>query len=83
MKVLAGRENVVLAVHGLGKPQIEAGYVCSCQAYVTGPGVTIQLDKYDEVYEQQYGQFERSYGELKYTKKENQVEEKKKGLFGW
>eukprot|EP01038_Epipyxis_sp_PR26KG_P010161 gene10161-13669_t len=60
-KVIAGRENVILAVNGLGKPQLEAGFVCTCQCFVVGPGVEIKLGAYDEVYETQYGQFERSY----------------------
>jgi hypothetical protein len=68
-QVVEGNQNVLLAVHGLGKPQIDAGYICSCQGYATGPGVVIQLGCYDEVYESQYGQYEKSYGELKYTKK--------------
>ena len=68
VQVVSGRENVILAVHGLGKPQIDAGYVCTCQAFAKGP-CTVKLDMYDEVYESQYGQFEKSYGDLKYTKK--------------
>jgi hypothetical protein len=54
-------------VNGLGEPQLDAGFVCTCQCYVTGPGVTVQLGMYDQVYESQYGQFEKSYGELKYA----------------
>ena len=64
-----GKTNTKLAVHGLGEPQIDAGFVCTCQTYVTGPGVVIRLDQADEVYETQYGQFEKSYGELKFAKK--------------
>lgn len=60
---------MLLAVHGLGVPQIEAGYICTCQAYAKGPGITVQLGMYDEVYESQYGQFEKSYGEKKFDKK--------------
>jgi hypothetical protein len=43
--------------------------------------VVIRLDAYDEVYESQYGQFEQSYGELKYGKKGEKKEETKKGWF--
>eukprot|EP00638_Chattonella_subsalsa_P010126 CAMPEP_0117772710 /NCGR_PEP_ID=MMETSP0947-20121206/25288_1 /TAXON_ID=44440 /ORGANISM="Chattonella subsalsa, Strain CCMP2191" /LENGTH=136 /DNA_ID=CAMNT_0005598445 /DNA_START=122 /DNA_END=532 /DNA_ORIENTATION=- len=60
-------ENYMLAVHGMGKPQRDAGYAMSCQTHVTGPGVKITLGKYDEVYEDQYGKFER--GSSKETKK--------------
>ena len=56
-----GRSNVKLAVNGLGEPQINAGYICTCQGYAAGPGITVALGKYDEVYESQYGQFELSY----------------------
>ena len=89
-----------------GKPQLEAGFVCTCQCFVTGPGVTIKLGwllcalsslkgefyaisvlscagMYDQVYESQYGQFEKSYGELKYDTTKKPVEEKKKNMFGW
>ena len=79
-QVTEGRDNTKLAVHGLGEPQIDAGFVCSCQCFPTGPGVTVTLDKYDEVYELQYGQYEKSY-EMKFGEKK--PEEKKKGLFGW
>lgn len=68
--MVEGIDHVKLAVNGLGAPQISAGYVCTCQCYPTGPGVVIKLCAYDEVYESQYGQFEQSYGELKYTSKE-------------
>jgi ferredoxin len=78
-KVSAGRENVKLAVHGLGKPQIDAGYVCTCQCYVCGPGVTVELGKYDEVYESQYGQYEDSY-EMKFGDKKEGAQKNK--LFG-
>lgn len=57
--------------------------VLHLKAYPTGEGIVVQMGAYDEVYESQYGQFERSYGELKYTKAEEKKEEKKKGLFGW
>lgn len=60
-QVSEGRSNVKLAVHGLGKPQIDAGFICTCQGYAVGPGVKVELGKYDEVYETQYGQFELSY----------------------
>jgi hypothetical protein len=75
---------VKLAVHGLGQPQIDANFVCTCQAYATGPGIVVKMNMYDEVYESQYGQFERSYGDLKFSKKDDKSEpEKKKGMFGW
>jgi len=79
-KVSAGRENVKLAVHGLGKPQIDAGYVCTCQCYVCGPGVTVEMGKYDEVYELQYGQYEDSY-EMKFGEKKEGAQKNK--LFGF
>lgn len=78
-KVLEGRENVKLAVHGLGKPEIDAGFVCTCQSYVVGEGVVVKLDMYDEAYESQYGQYELSY-EMKFGAKK---EEPKKNIFGW
>lgn len=56
-------------MQSLGKPQLEAGYICTCQSYPIGPGITVKLGMYDEVYESQYGQFEQSYGDLKYKKK--------------
>ena len=84
-QVVSGIENTLLAVNGLGEPQLKAGFVCACQCYVTGPGVTVQLGMYDQVYESQYGQFEKSYGELKYADKAKQEEAptKKKNMFGF
>lgn len=78
-KICSGNENVQLAVHGLGKPQIDAGFVCTCQTYVTGPGVTIELGQNEQVYELQYGQFEESY-EMKFSDKKEGV--KRNNLFG-
>lgn len=69
---------MILAVHGLGVPQIEAGFVCSCQAFAKGPGIVCQLGSYDEVYETQYGQFEKSY-----VPKNKQPEAPKKNFFGF
>ena len=85
VQIIEGKENTKLAVHGLGEPQIAAGFICTCQCYPTGPGVVIKLAAYEEVYESQYGQFELSYGDLKYPKKEDgeKVVEKKKNLFGF
>ncbi len=51
--------------------------MCSCQAYATGPGITIKLDMADEVYEEQYGKYEKSY-EMKFSDKKGEI---KKGLF--
>ena len=79
--MVEGRDNVKLAVHGLGEPQIDAGFVCTCQCYPTGPGVVIRLGAYDEVYESQYGQFELSYGDLKYGGGDKKKEEVKKSGF--
>ena len=76
-KILEGRENTKLAVHGFGADIIAEGFVCSCQCYVTGPGVVVQLGMYDEVYEEQYGKFEKSY-EMKYGKDKGEIQ---KGLF--
>lgn len=70
-------------MQGLGKPQLAAGYVCTCQTYVNGPGLVVELGKFDEVYESQYGQYEKSYGNLKYSDGSKQNEEKKKGWFGF
>lgn len=80
-----GKENVLQAVHALGQPQLDAGYILTCQSFAKGPGIVVTLDQYDEVYESQYGQFEKSYGELKYTNGNEPVQEekKKKGLFGF
>lgn len=78
-RVAEGRENTKLAVHGLGKPQIEQGFVCTCQCYVCGPGVTIQLGMNEEVYESQYGQYEESY-EMKFADKKEGA--KKSNLLG-
>ena len=80
-KVSDGRDSVKLAVHGLGKPQIDAGFVCTCQCYVCGPGVTIQLGMNDEVYESQYGQYEESY-EMKFADASKKEGAKKNKLFG-
>ena len=52
-RIEEGRENVLLAVNGLAKSQIDLGFVCSCQSFVTGPGVTVRLGQYDECYELQ------------------------------
>jgi hypothetical protein len=77
--VTEGRSSVKLAVHGLGEPQIDAGYICTCQGYAVGPGICVALGKYDEVYETQYGQFELSY-ESKNVKKDGK--DVKKSFFG-
>ena len=76
-KITTGRENIKLAVHGFAETIINAGFVCACQTYVTGPGVTIKLDQADEVYEEQYGQYEKSY-EMKFKSQKGEI---KKGLF--
>ena len=60
-QIVEGRANSKMAVHGLGKPQIDAGFVTTCQTYIVGPGVTVKLGMYDDVYESQYGQYEKSY----------------------
>jgi|MDTB01.1.fsa_nt_gb ferredoxin len=80
-QVTAGIENTKTAVHGLGKPQVDAGFVCTCQCFPVGPGVTVKLGMNDECYESQYGQFEKSY-EMKYGEKDADTP-KKKGLFGF
>jgi ferredoxin len=73
----AGKENTKIAVHGLGKPQIEAGFVCTCQTFPTGPGVEVMLGMADQCYESQYGQYEKSY-EMKYGERDGEA---KKGWF--
>ena len=80
-KIVDGKDSTKLAVHGLGEPQINAGFVCSCQCFPIGPGVTVELDAYDEVYDSPYGQYEKSY-EMKYGERED-GEKKKKGCFGF
>ena len=60
-QVVAETQNMIQAVNCLGKPQLDAGFVCTCQTYVCGPGVKVLLGQYDSVYETQYGQFEKSY----------------------
>jgi ferredoxin len=79
-QVTVGRDKCKLAVHGLGEPQIDAGFVCSCQCFPMADGITIELNKYDEVYESQYGQYENSYDMKFGGKKEGG---KKNKLFGF
>lgn len=79
-QVVQGRDNVKLAVHGLGKEQIEQGFLCACQAYCTGPNVVVKLGMNEEVYEQQYGQYEKSY-EMKFGERKEEAKSKK-GWFG-
>jgi ferredoxin len=81
-QIKEGKESIQLAIHGLGKPQIEANYICTCQSYIIGEGAVIELDKYDECYESQYGQFEQSYGDLQFTD-EAKREKPKKGFFNF
>lgn len=83
-RVTTGQENTLLAVNGLGAPQIEAGFVCSCQCFVVGPGVSVTLGQYEQCYERQYGQFEKSY-EMKYGAKDtdDKKPESKKNIFGF
>jgi hypothetical protein len=85
LQVMSNIDNTKMAVNCLGKPQIDAGFVCTCQCFACGPGVVIKLGQMDECYEGQYGQFEKSYGELKYSDKNPKEEKKeeKKGMFGW
>mmetsp|Transcript_14292 Transcript_14292/g.48299 ORF Transcript_14292/g.48299 Transcript_14292/m.48299 type:complete len:176 (-) Transcript_14292:106-633(-) len=58
-RVTAGRDNLIMAVHGLGEEQIANNFVLSCQSHIVGPGVELELGMYDTVYEAQYGQYER------------------------
>lgn len=81
IQVIEGRDKVKLAVHGLGKDQINAGFICTCQAYCTGPGIVVKLGTYDECYEGQYGKYEKSY-EMKFGEREED-KPKKKNIFGW
>ena len=76
-KIVEGRDSIKLAVNGFGEDIIAQGYVCSCQSYAAGPGIVIELGKYDEVYEEQYGKYEQSY-EMKFGSKKGDL---KKGLF--
>ena len=46
---------------GLGVPERAAGFVCACQTFVQGPGLSVKLGQYDEVYATQYGQWEQSW----------------------
>eukprot|EP01036_Dinobryon_divergens_P029025 gene29026-38071_t len=80
-QVVEGQENTLLAVHGLDLEQVAAGFVCACQCFAKGPGVIVKLGMYDEVYELQYGRFEKSY-EMKFggTKPEKP---KKKSFLGF
>eukprot|EP00639_Heterosigma_akashiwo_P000626 CAMPEP_0194585408 /NCGR_PEP_ID=MMETSP0292-20121207/17743_1 /TAXON_ID=39354 /ORGANISM="Heterosigma akashiwo, Strain CCMP2393" /LENGTH=138 /DNA_ID=CAMNT_0039440867 /DNA_START=138 /DNA_END=554 /DNA_ORIENTATION=- len=68
-RIVEGKEgeNYKLAVHGLGETALSQGFTMSCQTHVTGPGVKIELNQYDTVYEMQYGQYEK--GTAKDTKK--------------
>lgn len=68
-RVLQGNANVLLAVHGVTKTIIDEGYICSCQAFAKGPDIVVQLGAYDEVYELQYGQYEKSYEKTALTGK--------------
>lgn len=68
-KIVGGRESVLLAVHGLGEPITKLDYVCSCQSFPIGPNIIIQLGAYDDVYELQYGQYEKSYEKTALTGK--------------
>jgi len=52
-QVVKDRQNTLQAVNCLGKPQLDAGFVCTCQTYVCGAGVTVKLGQYDAVYETQ------------------------------
>lgn len=38
--------NTKMAVNCLGKPQIEQGFVCTCQTFACGPGVVIKLGQF-------------------------------------
>lgn len=58
-KIEGGKDAYIEAVHGLSPEQSEKGYVLTCQTYVKGPGLEVKLGMYDEVYEQQYGKFEK------------------------
>jgi ferredoxin len=68
-RVIKGNSNVLLAVHGVTKAIIDQGYICSCQAFAKGPDIIVQLGAYDEVYELQYGQYEKSYEKTALTGK--------------
>jgi ferredoxin len=79
-QIVEGRDSAKLAVHGLGEPQIDAGFVCSCQTFPIGEGITVKLNMYDECYESQYGQYENSY-DMKFSDKKEGA--KKNKLFGF
>jgi len=66
----------------LGKPELDAGFVCACQAFAIGEGVVVKLGTYEEAYESQYGQYEQSY-EMKFGSKKEEPPKAKKGIFGW
>lgn len=66
-------------MHGLDLEQVTAGFVCACQCYATGPGVVVKLGMHDEVYELQYGRFEKSY-EMKFGGKKPEAPQKKSFL---
>ena len=58
---MAHSESMIQGVNCLGEPQLQAGFVCACQTYVTGPGLVVKLGQMDEAYEGQYGQHEKSW----------------------
>ncbi|KAG5189902.1 2Fe-2S ferredoxin-type domain-containing protein [Tribonema minus] len=55
-----GRDSHLMAVHGLGRDILATGFTLTCQTYPTGPGLKVALNKYDEVYWEQYGKHEKS-----------------------
>jgi len=62
-RIVGGKlgEAYVINRDSLEEVTKDKGYVLTCQTYVCGPGLKVELNKNEEVYGMQYGRFE--YGQ--------------------
>jgi hypothetical protein len=51
-----------VAIHGLAEEQFQKGFTLTCQTYPCGPGLEVELGKYDQVYEEQVGVHVGTFG---------------------
>lgn len=85
-KVIENIDSVNCGIDALSKSQRDAGFICTCQSYASGPGIVLELGKHDECYECQYGPPDKECGSFKANQKQcNKLtaENKEQGSFLW
>lgn len=59
--VLKGRDSIELEAAVLDEETTEKGFILTCSAAVTAPGVELELSVGDDMYESQYGDFRKDH----------------------